>query len=260
MNLLCLSSPKGGVGKTTLTANLAFALQRLGYQVVAIDFDVQNALRLHFGMSLDDGRGYVAEALEVEDWQRLVIDTPSGVGLLPYGSTTGAQRARFELALQQDPEFLARRLGPVLRRPDVITLVDLPPGPSPGLSAMAGLGATFVAVLLADSASLSTLPGLESGAFFGPQVREHFYVINQTDMRRRLNRDVTEFLQDRLGSPLLGMVHRDEAIAEANAVQTSLFDYAPGSAAVYDLDNIARNVSRLLPERRARGALSPLPS
>lgn len=251
MNLLCLASPKGGVGKTTLTSNLAFALQRLGRQVVVIDFDVQNALRLHFGMALEDGRGYVAEALEVEDWQRFVFDTPSGIGLLPYGTVTSAQRERFELALQQTPEFLARRLGAVLRRPNVITLVDLPPGPSPALSSMAKLGATFIAVLMADSASLSMLPNLENGSFFGPHAREHFYVINQVDMRRRLNRDVTEFLQSRIGSPLLGMVHRDEAVAEANAAQMSLFDYAPGAAAVYDLDSIARNVSRLLPEYHA---------
>ena len=42
MNLVYLTSPKGGTGRTTLTANLAFALQRLGHQVVVLDLDVQN--------------------------------------------------------------------------------------------------------------------------------------------------------------------------------------------------------------------------
>lgn len=252
MNLLCLASPKGGVGKTTLTANLAFALQRLGHRVLVIDADVQNALRLHFGMALEDGRGYVADALDVENWQRLVLDTPSGIGLLPYGAVSGAQQARFEQVLQQDPGFLARRLESLLRSWGGIVLVDLPPGPSPVLSALTRLDATFIAVLLADSASLSTLPNLESGAFFGPDVDSHLYIVNQVDMRRRLNRDVAEFLRARLGSTLLGMVHRDEAIAEAHAAQSSLFDYAPGAAATYDLDDISRNISRLLPQHHAK--------
>jgi cellulose biosynthesis protein BcsQ len=56
MPLLCLASPKGGVGKTTLAANLACGLAGLGARVVALDLDPQNALRLHFGVPLHDGR------------------------------------------------------------------------------------------------------------------------------------------------------------------------------------------------------------
>lgn len=40
MPLICVCSPKGGVGKTTLTANLAYAFSRAGSKVLAIDFDV----------------------------------------------------------------------------------------------------------------------------------------------------------------------------------------------------------------------------
>ena len=48
MPLVCLTSPKGGVGRTTLAATLAVALHRLGRRVVAVDLDRQNALRLNF--------------------------------------------------------------------------------------------------------------------------------------------------------------------------------------------------------------------
>lgn len=57
MPLICVCSPKGGVGKTTLAANLAYSLARTGSKVLALDFDVQNALRLHFGVPLSDERG-----------------------------------------------------------------------------------------------------------------------------------------------------------------------------------------------------------
>lgn len=68
MPLICVCSPKGGVGKTTVAANLSYALARSGIKVLAIDFDVQNALRLHFGVPLSDGRGYVAKSMENPDW------------------------------------------------------------------------------------------------------------------------------------------------------------------------------------------------
>lgn len=52
MPVISVCSPKGGVGKTTVVANLAYAFSRAGTKVVVIDFDPQNALRLYFGMSL----------------------------------------------------------------------------------------------------------------------------------------------------------------------------------------------------------------
>lgn len=67
MPLICVCSPKGGVGKTTLAANLTYALARSGSKVLAIDFDMQNALRLHFGVPLSDERGYVAKSAESYD-------------------------------------------------------------------------------------------------------------------------------------------------------------------------------------------------
>ena len=49
MSLICFASPKGGVGKTTLAANVADAMRRQGRRVLVMDFDPQNTLRLHFG-------------------------------------------------------------------------------------------------------------------------------------------------------------------------------------------------------------------
>ena len=77
MPLICVCSPKGGVGKTTLAANLAYSLARTGSKVLALDFDVQNALRLHFGVPLNDERGYVAKALELG----LIINAPNDTSI-----------------------------------------------------------------------------------------------------------------------------------------------------------------------------------
>jgi|GEM_PF-212477 cellulose synthase operon protein YhjQ len=248
MKFVCFGSPKGGVGKTMLTANIAYALQRLGMNVVVIDFDPQNALRHHFGISLEDGRGYVSSCLSTDDWRPFLRETRSGVRLLVYGDATHEERRRFDMTLEQNPNFLVERLRPLLfGEPNAVLLADMPPGPSPALEAYCRLNPLCVAVLLADTASTALLPAIERGEFFGPNaIGRTFYVVNQYDIRSALNRDVSAFLRERLGAALLGLVHRDEAVKEAHARQISVFQHAYASAAVEDLTNIARNIQRLL--------------
>lgn len=247
MKAVCFGSPKGGVGKTTLTANIAYALQRLGMKIVIIDFDPQNAIRHHFGVHLQDKRGYVASALNTGDWRSLARDVRGGIRLLMYGDVTEVERRCFDNALSNDPTFLYERVKSLVSEPNTVLLADLPPGPSPALSAFVQLNPLCLAVLLADSASTALLPGIENGSFFGRSaLHRTFYIVNQFDIRSTLNRDVTAFLRDRLGSSLLGLVHRDEAIKEAHARQVSIFQHAYASSAVEDLANIARNLHRLL--------------
>ncbi|MCH1926827.1 cellulose biosynthesis protein BcsQ [Shewanella sp. C32] len=249
MNLVYLTSPKGGVGRTTLTANLAYALQRLGHQVVVLDLDVQNTLRLHMGLAVGEHRGVVAQSQHNSDWREHIIETPSGVGLLPYGQATRAQREGFNALLRQEPDFLELRLGSLLHQPGCVTLVDLPSGPSSGLDAvkrMAGLG---IVVMMADGSSAATLPLVAQENYLGADVAQRaLYVINQVYIRSRLNRDCTEFFEQRLGAALLGRVHRDEAVPEATASKQSIFEYAPTSAVIQDLEDIARSISRALPD------------
>jgi len=248
MKAVCFGSPKGGVGKTMLTANIAYALQRLGMKVVVIDFDPQNALRHHFGVSLEDGRGYVGGAFSTDDWRPFLRETRSGVRLLGYGDATHEERRRFDTVLEQNPNFLVDRLRPLLfGEANTVLLADMPPGPSPALEAFCRLNPLCIGVLLADTASTALLPAVERGEFYGAHALPRtFYVVNQYDIRSALNRDVTAFLRERLGAALLGLVHRDEAVKEAHARQISVFQHAYASAAVEDLTNIARNIQRLL--------------
>jgi cellulose biosynthesis protein BcsQ len=69
MVLICFASPKGGVGKTTLAANVASGLSRAGQKVIALDLDPQNTLRLHFGVALSDRNGFTHRLLQQSDWR-----------------------------------------------------------------------------------------------------------------------------------------------------------------------------------------------
>ncbi|PKH23725.1 cellulose synthase operon protein YhjQ [Enterobacterales bacterium CwR94] len=249
MPLVCVCSPKGGVGKTTLTANLAYSLARGGSKVLAIDFDVQNALRLHFGVPLSDARGFVAKSAENPDWSQSVLTTGGNIFVLPYGDVTEDQRVAFEDNLAHDPQFLARGLNTLLNYPGLVIIADFPPGPGPALKAMAALADLHVVVMLADTASVSLLPQIENHRMIGGELNHragHYFVLNQSDSRRNISRDVTAFMEQRLGDKLLGVVHRDESVAEANASQQSIFDFSPVSAAAFDIELVGKKVSSLL--------------
>jgi len=75
------------------------------------------------------------------------------------------------------------------------------------------------------------------------------YVVNQVDRRRRLNRDVSVFLQARCGGALLGMIHRDESLPEALASQQSVFAFDSASAAAHDLDMLAQRLLAALEQQ-----------
>lgn len=262
MPLICVCSPKGGVGKTTMTANLAYALARSGSKVLALDFDVQNALRLHFGVPLSDGRGFVARSAESSDWSQFVLTAGGNIFVLPYGDATEEQREVFESRLAHDEHFLIRGLNTLLNYPGLIIIADFPPGPSAALKALSRLADLHLVTLLADTASLSLLPQVENNRLTGDVLNRkagHYIVLNQSDNRRQISRDVTAFMEQRLGERLMGIVHRDESVAEANASQQSVFDFSPASAAAFDIELIAKKVANVLGVNVGDGTVHSLP-
>ncbi len=256
MPLVCVCSPKGGVGKTTISANLAYALARSGSKVLVIDFDVQNALRLHFGVPISDTRGFVAQATESLDWSQFILKADANLFVLPYGDVDERQRLDFENALLTDPHLIMRGLSSVLNYPGLVVIADFPPGPVPALKAVQAMADIHIIVMLADTASLSLLPQMESHKFLGAPLNDklgEYYVVNQSDMRRNLSRDVSQFFEQRLGDRLLGTIHRDECVPEANASQRSIMEFSPVSAAAFDIELISKKVAAIVGVRVGDG-------
>jgi flagellar biosynthesis protein FlhG len=75
--ILSVGGGKGGVGKTFLSANLAVALARSGYRVIAVDADLEGA-NLHTCLGAPTPPVSLADfvAQREEDVAKLVVDTP----------------------------------------------------------------------------------------------------------------------------------------------------------------------------------------
>jgi cellulose biosynthesis protein BcsQ len=130
---------------------------------------------------------------------------------------------------------------------NVCLLVDTPPGPSPLLAALLPRTDLLVTVLLVDAASVSLIAAVEHGighdaAEQEPSEPAMGFVLNQFDPRTRLGGVIAEAATQRLGDRLLGMVYRDENVAEAIAAQKLLADYAPASKANHDIAAIGRAI------------------
>ena len=62
MQIIAFVSGKGGVGKSTLTANVAVALANRNKRVLVIDMDPQNAQHLHMGLDAQELQGWPRKA------------------------------------------------------------------------------------------------------------------------------------------------------------------------------------------------------
>jgi cellulose synthase operon protein YhjQ len=265
MALLLMASPKGGVGKTTLSAGLAHALSRVRPRVIALDLDPQNALRLHFGVPITDPAGFVAGLPMGADWRASLRQTPYGVGLLAHGATDLRGAVALHAAIERAPELLAGPVRDMLADPGTLVVADLPPGASPVLAALAPLAALLVAVLLPDPASTALLPHIEQGRFLGrgtlatlgaPRI---VVALNQVDPHSALSRSTAEAVARHLGPRLVGAVCREDSVAEALAWQRPLLAHAPDSAPGRDLADLAAAVAALLPPPAVPAAAAPPP-
>ena len=143
--VLSVGNLKGGVGKTTVVANLAIALVQAGIRVLAIDLDFQASLSVALPPSVIPRREIADGGIHVllnESYDMFHDGRITATGVGPFADLS-LVRTSFQLAdvedkllaafilgeRQQDPRFaLARKLSdPRLRQDFDLILIDTPP-------------------------------------------------------------------------------------------------------------------------------------
>lgn len=239
MKVVSITGIRGGVGATTVAAQLPSALMTRNWHVIAFDFSPQNELRLHFGMTWEDGNGLIPHVLSGKPWNEAAYRCENGVDFLPFGKCGENEAADFEHLLKQEQDWLASRLGELESDDSTCVVIDCSHAGPAFCSQVYALSDMILVVLEADTLSYAALA--ESPLVFAPGHAEKVvYLLNGFDPTRELDRDIAKLLRADLGAQLCPVtIHRDESVREALASKLSIEAYAPYSQAADDFASLS---------------------
>lgn len=219
---------KGGVGKTTLTSNLAYALTELGEDVIAIDANMTTPnLGLHFGMHLAPKT--LHDVLKGKTkLDKAIYPHPFGFKLIPASISTKALTG-------VDVGKLSNVTFNLMGKADYV-LMDC----------AAGLGKEAIsAINAADEILLITNPDLPSIAdvLKTANIAKHMdkNIIGVVVNRRKGKRHelTLQEIKDVLELPVIAEIPEDKLVAESIAAKQPLIEYAPTSDASIEISRLA---------------------
>jgi chromosome partitioning protein len=252
-----LSQQKGGVGKTALTLNMAAALAREGYRVLAVDCDSQASLTLSLGVNPLELNATMFELLTDPKSKAETVIVPSsepGVDLLPAHLTLAVVEMNMRDTVGRE-RVLHRKLEPVKNRYDFI-LIDC--GPTLGITTLNALGAADKVIVVVQPEPLCIF-GLEQLFDTVRLVRENSnanleiagIAISMYDARLKGHRDITEQLREQFGELVYQTpIRRRSSIIESTANGVSIVTSKPGIDLAQDYVNLAREVAAFAPISR----------
>ena len=214
--LIAVGSGKGGVGKSTLTANLAIALARLGHKVGLVDADI-------YGPSQPVILGNQGKKPVARDEKLVPVESEFGIPVLSMGHLVEPGRAlawRGPMAGNALTQLIDAHWG------DVDTLlVDLPPGTGDVQLTMLQRFKPMGAVLVSTPQDLALIDAARAGQLFdqadvpviGLVENMAGYVCPHCgELSDPFGRGGVETAAERLELPFLGRIPLDLAIREGS--------------------------------------------
>lgn len=258
MRRIAIINQKGGVGKTTTTANLGAAFARAGQRVLLIDLDPQGHLSLHFGVEVGDDQATVYDVLTsgVKAADALVRPREN-IALIPADIDLAAAEA--ELVSVTGREVLLREAIDALSERFDLMIIDCPPS----------LGVLTINALVASREVIIPL----QAHFFGLQglskLLDTVLLVRQrinpaltisgialcmheasTKLAAEVADDLGKFLEGARGTDkpwaaaqlYRTAIRRNIKLAESSSFGQTVFDYASKSNGAVDYANLAAEI------------------
>ncbi|MFC3093115.1 ParA family protein [Alteromonas sediminis] len=237
---------KGGVGKTTLCANLAHALASLGKRVLVIDADPQGHLSQHLGVVDDPELGLFSVLQEEHTLLQASVKVTDSIALIP----PGRQLVRLESVHMKPGRGLLLRKAmqqAALEEFDFV-LLDCPP--SNGFLVVNAIAASkeLLIPVTPDYLGLSGLSKMAKQIKRYEQVMGDFtelWIVISRFQRRAVNREAEQKIRFYFGDKVTPQVIFERAAtAESPGHGMSVLQYAPNSKSSDEFVALAEQISQ----------------
>ncbi|MHC5063783.1 MAG: ParA family protein [Planctomycetota bacterium] len=253
MKSIAVINQKGGVGKTTSTANLGAGLARFGKRVLLLDLDPQANLTLHLDCQPEEETGTMTQLLaeDVPIKDLISPTTEENMSIVPADTSLGgveqllANRIGRETILREALEAYMADAGHAVF--DYV-LMDCPPSLGV-LSANALVSADEVLIpMQTEYFSLQGMAKLtEVISLVQRRLNEElgilFVLPCMVDQRTRLTSEVLSEIERHFGSLVAETrIRPNVKLAEAPSFGLTIFQHAPDSNGAEDYEDLAREV------------------
>ncbi|HEU5077503.1 MAG TPA: Mrp/NBP35 family ATP-binding protein [Polyangiaceae bacterium] len=256
-NIVLVMSGKGGVGKSTVAANLALALNRAGYRVGLLDADI-------YGPSVPTMLGITGQPMS--DGQKIQPLQRFGVKLMSIGF------------LLEDNKAAVVWRGPMLQGAVVqflkdvawgeldYLLLDLPPGTGDVALTLSqqikSTGAVMVTtpqdVALQDVYKAVSMNQKVGIPITGVIENQSYFICDGCDKKHFLfGEGGGQKIADMAGAPLLGQLPLDPSVREWGDAGTPVVQAAPQSSIALAFQKIAEQLVERLAEANRNSAGAP---
>jgi flagellar biosynthesis protein FlhG len=250
--VIAISSGKGGVGKTTVTTNLAAAIAARGHRVLILDGDLGLAnAQIALGTSAARNISHVLSGeCELGD---IVIEAAPGISLVPGASGV---RAMADLGSAQIAGIV--NAFSTLRHPADFLLVDTAAGLSSDVIELLAAAQRRIVVMRDEPSSIADAYGLIKLMIKEEKLDEIYLLPNMVASElegQQLFGLVNDVCRRFLGTTTgyLTSIENDELILDALRQHRPILSHAPGSAGARDFRRLAQIVCDLPPITQPTG-------
>lgn len=261
--VLAVFNMKGGVGKSTVSSNLAWKMAEMGFRVLALDADPQGHMTTSLGREPSDFQKTLQHLL-IPDMDRRISSVPEvRVEISPNLHLVPANLSMCSMNLllfqQPEREYRLRRAVEKLRETDAYDLMIVDSPPAYDLTSLNIMLACdfLVSPVKLDGNSFYGLQYLfdavrDLGATYRYRISRLVIVPNQYNHSYSVSRQILEGLQENYAPYLTRTVIRqDVSFDKANALREPIFVTAPSSKGSRDMEALTAEITDVIEARNS---------